>query len=381
MKAGYKFEILPDEDQKVLLAKTFGCCRFVYNHILGQIKDVYSKGIKEPVGQNDLVNRLPSLKTQYEWLSEPSSIALQQSVRYLGDAFTNFFNKKAKYPTFKSKSNRQTFRITGENSIRIVDGYLDLPKIGLVKVLWSRKLPSTPSSYTITKTPSNRYYVSFVCERNKPKTTGTKEIGIDLNVNDIVLSDGIKINLPQSFNDHFNRLKKLQQWFSKTLKGSKRHERVRIYIAKLYQRITNVTNDFLHKLSTALVNDNQVICVEILEIMDMIKGSPASILTRKIQQARWRRFISMLAYKCQESKNCKLVLVDQVLHPSTQTCHICGYRHTGKYKIRLGVRAWTCPICLAYHDRDVNAAKNILKDGKHILFLHPEATYAQVILG
>lgn len=367
---GFRFRIYPNKIQRDLLARSFGCNRFVWNHCLGNSIEAYELWKDNPslpkprVGLKDFNSILNSLKANHEWLYEVSSVSLQQTTRDLTQAFTNFFRElkkgKVSYPKFKKKSNRNSFRLVG-TAFSIRDNEFRIAKLkDPIKIKWSRALPSSPSSCTISQEPDGSYYVSFVCESYPVLTNGDGHVGIDLGLTDFITTDkGVKIKSPKPLGKSLKKLKRLQRQLSKKTKGSKNRNKARLRVAKQYRKVTNQRTDFLHKLSRSLVNDNQVIGVEGLKVSDMIKSK---MISRAISDAGWGMFISMLRYKASESYRCTIVSMHP-FYPSTQLCSVCGTQATEK--IELSVRKWRCGTCSTEHDRDINAAKNILQKALH----------------
>ena len=365
----YKYRFYPAEDQKVLLAQTFGCCRFVYNQILDKsIKDYnqylidlsLNSNTKRPsVSGYDFVKALTALKQDPDksWLNDISAVALQQSVLNLGIAFKGFFKKISKYPRFKKKSNHQSFTLMS-NGFNIKDHKVCIAKSkDPLNIKWSRDLPSDPSSCTISKTPSGQYYISFVCDRPGKVTNGQGHIGIDLGIKDFaILSDGTKIPNLKYYESKQKHLKRLQQSLSRKVKGSNNRNKTRLKVATLHEHISNYRKDFLHKLSRILVNENQVIGMESLKVSNMVRNKK---LSKSISSVGWSMFKDMLSYKSQESLHTVLVSVD----PWYPSSHVCSDCHSLlDRKLKLSERSWTCPECGAHHDRDINAALNI----KHV---------------
>lgn len=368
-KKGYKFRLYPTPEQKQHIAKTMGCCRFVYNHLL----DTYTKAhqaykeslvttnpLPKPiVNWVSLANQIPHLKAHpdKEWLREVSSVALQQSVKALGRAFLNFFSnpKKFKYPRFKKKHNHQSFSL-GSNAFSIQGDQFTIAKCpGSIKIILSRELPSQPTSVTISVTPSGEYYASFICEYYPTPKTGQGTLGVDLGISSyLTASDGTVVPNPKNYTKYQRRMRRLQQSLSRKQKGSSNRNKARIRLAKIHQKITNTTQDFLHKLSTTLVSENQALGVEGLRISNMVKNHH---LARSIQEASWGKFLSYLKYKARESFNCTLVVMDP-FYPSSRLCSCCGYYNK---HLKLKDRVWTCPTCTTIHDRDYNASVNIWK--------------------
>ncbi|MCK9234871.1 MAG: transposase [Gammaproteobacteria bacterium] len=364
---GYKFRLEPNQTQRDLLVRSFGHTRFVWNELLAQSKIQYElhkfNGLvdKPNLNEIELVNKITNLKLFHPWLSEVSNVALQQKVRDLASAYRHCFRNlkqgKIAFPKFKKRNNRNSFRLT-KNGFRLKDGELYIAKCDQpLKVRWSRDLPSEPSSCTISQEPDGSYYVSFVCQVDPKLTNGVKQTGIDLGLTDFaILSDGGRIANNRFLVQALNQLKRAQKTLSRRKKGSKNRNKARIKVAKLYQKVTNQRNDFLHKLSRKLVNENQVLVVESLNVGGMIKNRH---LARGISDVSWSRFIGYLTYKSKESHHCSLLMMDP-FYPSSKLCGSCGVKYEN---LKLSERQWTCFNCHTTHDRDLNAARNILAKG------------------
>lgn len=386
---GHKFEIYPNKEQIELLEKTFGCCRFVWNKALAEAKqeqefylahkDVNSiiPVLKPNVTGFGFVNKLAQYKAnpEYCWLNEAIAVPLQQTMLHLGAAYSEFFKRRKGYPKFKKKQNRQTFSLMN-NSFKFKDGKFYIVKSkDPLKVNFSRELPSAPSSCVISKTPSGKYYVSFTCEYFPEKTNGSGKIGIDLGLKDFLVdSNGVRVSNPKFLEKKQKKLKRLQQTLSRKQKGSKNRNKSRLKVAKLHESIVNARNDFLHKLSRKLVNENQVIGVEKLKVKNMVKNHR---LAKAISSASWSRFCEMLNYKSRESQNCSVVYMD-TFYPSTHICNTTG-QQLG-YKLKLSQRTWQCPHCGEEHDRDLNAAKNIRNNALDTLELHKVPDHSGMVL-
>ena len=387
-KKGYKYRIYPTETQIELINKTFGCCRYVYNRALAESKieykyylshkDISAIIIKKPsLSGFSFVNKLPLYKIDPEclWLNNVSAVALQQSMLQLGKAFDNFFKLCKGYPKFKSKNGHQSFTLR-TNSFKLKDNELFIIKSKeALKVKWSRKLPSVPNYAVISRTPSGKYFISFNCEHIPVSTNGIKKIGIDLGLKDFLASsDGNKVPNPKHLKYRERQLRRLQQSLAKKKKGSKNRNKARLKVATCHERITNCRNDFLHKLSRTLVNENQVIGVEKLKVKNMVRNHK---LAKSISDASWSRFCTMLNYKTIESQHCTLVYMD-CWYPSTHICSDCDIKLD--YKLKLSQREWVCPSCSSTHDRDVNAAKNILKKSLSTLVTLVPPANARIVL-
>jgi len=358
MKRAYKERFYPSEQQTELLAKSFGCCRFVWNNTLGHRTDAYYKdGTSIP--HATLEKRIVTLKKEFEWLTEVSSVIFQQALRDQQNAFKNFWENRAKYPKFKSKHHQQSIRLT-KTAFNYRDGQLFIAKSKEpLNIRWSRKLSSEPSSITISKDRAGRYFVSMLCEfESKPLPITAKMVGIDLGLNSLfITSDGKKENNPRHTKRYATKLAYLQRKLSKLKKGSNNRNKMRLKVAKLHAKIVDCRADNLHKLSHKLINENQVVCVETLAVKNMIKNPK---LSKHIADASWGEFIRLLKYKA-EWNGRTIAAVDRFF-PSSKRCSTdnCGFVNES---LPLNIREWTCPKCGIVHDRDVNAAKNIKTAG------------------
>jgi putative transposase len=369
IKRTYRYRLYPNEAQKAELARTFGCSRWVYNWAL-EIKTKAYYQDEESLSFTDLSGRLTNKKKEEEteWLSEVSAVTLQQSLRNLNQAFTNFFKGQAEYPSFKSKKGDQTARYVGTAfDIREENGRrkLRLSKMpGLINIRWSRELPSKPSSCTVTKNAAGQYHVCFVCTEEVellPRVNGEggdlEFVGVDLGVESLVtLSTGEKVGNPRWFENEYKRLRREQQKLSRKEKGSNNWERQRKRVAKVHQHIQDRRKDFIEKLTTRLVENFDVIVVEDLSVKNMQQNGK---LARHIGQAGWNQIVRRLRDKCGWYGR-TLVIADKCF-PSSQRCSKCG--HVGGKK-PLDVRDWTCSECGTHHDRDINAAKNLSRVGQ-----------------
>lgn len=354
MKRAYKCRFYPTLDQVELLAQTFGCVRFVYNSILRWRTDAYYER-QEKIGYTQASARLTALKKEpdFTWLNDVSSVPLQQALRHQQAAFSNFFAGRAKYPTFKSKRHKQAATLT-DAAFKYRDGKLYMAKSKTaLDVRWSRELPSTPSTVTISKDAAGRYFVSCLCEFEPASLPITaKTVGIDVGLKDLFVTDtGFKTGNPRHSTKYAKRLALLQRRLSKKQKGSKNRAKARAKVARIHAKIADCRLDNLHKLSRKLINENQVVCVESLKVKNMIRNPK---LSKAIADAGWSEFVRQLQYKGEWAGR-SVVAIDQFF-PSSKRCSGCGYTMP---KMALNVRSWICPECGANHDRDVNAAKNI----------------------
>ena len=355
----YKFRLYPNKAQTELLAKHFGCSRFVYNYFLNQRKEQYRL-----TGKNDnyyaQAKILTTLKKQEEtaWLKEVNSQTLQFAIRSLEAAYNNFFKKRAKFPNFKSKHSKNSFTVP--QSASVAGGRLFIPKFTEgIKCRIHREIKGKVGKVTITKTPSGKYFVSVFTEEEyiTPLEKTGKSVGVDMGLKDLlVTSEGETFNNNRYTRRYERKLTKAHQHLSRKKKGSRGFENQRLKVARLYEKIANSRADYLHKCSISLVRRYDTICIEDLNVKGMVKNHH---LAKSISDASWGKFVSMLTYKA-EWNDKKVVKVDRFF-PSSQTCKVCGY--VNKQIKDLSVREWECPHCHTHHDRDVNAAINILRFG------------------
>lgn len=359
----HKYRIYPNKEQITLLEKSFGCARFIYNNSLAYSKEEYEKGNKTNI--NDWSKRLTQLKKQEEfiWLNEVSAVALQQSLRRLDKAFKNFFKSGFGYPKFKSKRDNQSITLVGEGfRFNKETKELRMPKSKQpLKIKWSRDFKGEPSSVTISKTKTGKYYISILTEEiitPLPKTD--KTVGIDLGIKHLAIcSDGLTFDNPKATDKYAKKLKREQQKLSRKVKGSNNYNKQRLRVAKVHEKISNTRMDFTHKMTNKLINDNQVICLESLRIKKMVKNKQ---LAKHISDANFGEIARQLEYKANWYGR-TLVKID-TWFPSSKMCSSCGVIYKGKWN--LSIRKWTCD-CGEVHDRDFNASKNIHKEGLRIL--------------
>lgn len=364
----YKYRIYPTEEQQVLLSKTFGCKRFIFNHYLNEQQERY-KNKEKHLTHYDINKDITKLKDTKEWLREVDSIALQMAAEDLSVAYDNFFKSvtgkrkgpKISAPKFKNKHARQSYRTRG---VRINEnGSLQIPKLKEVKAVIHRSIPenSTIKSTTISKNPDGRYYASVLVEQElllQPMTS--KEVGCDVGLKDLLItSDGLKFKRPTDL-PYIAKTKQLlkvkQKQFARTKKSSKNHEALRLQVARLYSKITRQRNEYYHLVSRFLVDNYDSIYVEDLSSKNMLQNRK---LSRAIHEAAWTTLTGMIAYKTSWAGRTYHRI--NRWYPSSKTCSSCDFKLE---KLDLGTRFWTCPNCGEFHDRDTNAAKNILRVGQ-----------------
>jgi len=363
----FKVRLYPTPEQKVQINKTIGCSRWVYNHFLAWHIEVY-KAEKRYVSYSECSAMLTQIKTTpgTEWLAEVDKFALQNSLKDLDKAYKNFFEGKAKFPRFKSKHGpKQSYQTNlTNNNIRLDAKHhrIKLPKLGWVKyAVDGREIPDQIVNVTVSRTPSGKYFASILCKAIvKPLPLKPGEIGIDLGLKQFaILSNGEVIENPKYYVKAQKKLAKLQRILSKKQKGSNNCEKARLKLARQHEKVKNQRRDFQHKLSKRLMVENQVIGLEDLRIKNMVKNRK---LAKAISDAGWGEFRRMVEYKA--AWYGRTVVIIDSFYPSSKLCGKCG---TNNAMLTLAEHKWQCPVCRTVHDRDKNAAKNILTEAKRIL--------------
>lgn len=362
MLKAYKFRLYPNKEQEIYFSKCFGSVRFIYNKMLNDKIEYYKKN-------NKIINTTPAqYKKEFPWLKEVDSLALANAQMNLDKAYKNFFrDKSVGFPKFKSKKNNYySYTTNNQNgTIYIIDSkYIKLPKLKtLVRIKQHRQIPidGKIKSTTISKNPSGKYYISILVEQEiKELPKNEFVVGVDLGLTDFAItSDGIKYSNPRYLRKLLNKLAKEQRKLSKKKNGSKNRNKQKMKVAKLHEKIANQRKDFLHKLSFELINENQVICLEDLQVKEIQQNK---YLAQSVSDVSWYEFRRQLEYKAKWYGR-TISFVDK-WYPSSQICSNCG-NNTGKKE--LSIREFDCPYCGKHHDRDINASINILNEGLRLL--------------
>ena len=360
----YKIRLYPNKSQRTFFNKSFGCCRVIYNEMLYELQNAYKNGIV--LNKCDLFKKI---KSKYNWMKNSDSQGLCNTYQDLNAAYTNFFNKKAKFPKFKKKKDKNSYRngMMQKTIVKLIPdkNHIRIPKAGLVEFREDydfAKLNITKiCNITIERSKTNKYYCSICVDIDIPEYEHTGEvIGIDLGIKDLIIdSNGNKYQNPKYQVKAEKKIKHLQRLYSKKKKGSKNQEKARLKLTTAYEKLSNKRKDNLHKLTTKLVKENDVICIENLNVKGMTKNHH---LAKVIQDASFGTLVNMLKYKA-IWHNRQIIEIGRY-YPSSKICHCCG--HKIDY-MGLEVRKWTCPICNEHHDRDINAAINIKNEGLRLL--------------
>ena len=370
IRKAYKYRIYPSTEQKVFFTKCFGCVRFFYNKSLSDMNEIYKS-------TGEFKNITPaSYKEDYPFLKEVDSLALSNAQLNRNTAFKGFFSHKTGFPKFKSKRNDQSYTtnmMNGNIKISNNNRYISIPKCPRIRIKKHRDFIGTIKSITVSMTADNKYYISLLVETEiEPLEPSKRMIGLDLGIKDLIVdSNGHKYKNHKYLTKSQNKLAKEQRKLSHMEKGSNNRNKQRIKVARLHRHIQNQRNDYLHKLSKLIIDESQIICIEDLKVKNMEQNNK---LARNITDASWSRLVSMLTYKANWYG--RTVIKIPTNYPSSQLCSMCGYKNS--ITKDLTIRKWTCPECGTVHDRDINAAKNILSKGIEILTkggTHPDSLF------
>jgi putative transposase len=363
MEKAYRFRIYPNNEQKTFFAKQFGSCRYVYNRVLGMIEERYKSG-KKSLSITEYMKLLPGWKKESPWLGAVDAVALQQSLRDLDRAYANFFRNPGHFrpPRFKRKSTEQSYRT---NRVKIIDSrHVKLPKVGIVRCRVSREVEGRILSATIRMKSSGKYYISFCCTDVSvalmPEVEGA--VGVDLGVASLATaSDGSAWEPAKATYKYERKLAREQRRLSRKKKGSSNYGKQKRKVARVHEKISNTRRDRINKMTTALVRENQAVFAEDLKTKNMLRNRH---LAKAVSDSSFGEILRQLEYKCEwYGRDFRKV---DTWYPSSKLCSSCGYLSDS---MPLSVREWTCPECDVTHDRDLNAAKNILAEGMRLLAL------------
>ena len=369
IRKAYKYRIYPNASQKEYFARVFGCVRFFYNKSLSDMNELYkSKGIHKNITP-------ASYKKEFEFLKEVDSLALCNAQLSRNSAFKAFFKKQNAFPKYKSKKNDQSYTTNNQGSVKFStnDRYISIPKCSRIRIKKHRDFYGEIKSITVSKTTDEKYYISLLVEEETESINlMDNAIGLDLGIKDLIVdSNGNRYKNHKYLTKSQTKLAREQRKLSHMVKGSNNRNKQRIKVARIHRHINNQRNDYLHKLSKKIIDENQIICIEDLKVKNMEQNHK---LARSISDASWSRFVSMLIYKANWYGN--VIVKVPSNYPSSQLCSCCHYKNPKTKDLK--VRKWTCPQCGTVHDRDCNAAKNILSKGIEILTkdgTHPDSLF------
>ena len=374
-RIAYKYRIYPNMAQKEYFSRVFGCVRFFYNKSLSDMCEIYKS-----TGKNENITPA-SYKEDYPFLKEVDSLALCNAQLNRNAAFKAFFKKQSSFPKYKSKRNDQSYTTNNQGSVKFSsnDRYISIPKCPRIRIKKHRNFKGEIKSITVSKTTDEKHYISLLVEENTECINiCDNAIGLDLGIKELIIdSNGNKYKNHKYLTKSQNKLAKEQRKLSHMVKGSNNRNKQRIKVARLHKKIENQRNDYLHKLSRHIIDENQIICIEDLKVKNMTRSNK---LARSINDASWTKFVSMLIYKANWYGN--VIVKVPTNYPSSQLCSYCNYQNPLTKDLR--VRKWTCPQCGSVHDRDINAAKNILRKGIEMLTkdgTHPDSLFMLGSLG